>query len=437
MAELPPLTKILFQSTPDAVILPKTVEDVQRIYQLANETKVPITLRSGGTAGFGGAISYKKGIVVDGKGIESEIFVEPIEQSVTSSPSMIFSDMQRILKLQGFSLCVFPSSYHSATIGGWISHGGYGVGSSQYGGALEQILALDVVLPNGEVKTYTEKEDLSLLVGSNGTLGMITNIKLKMKFDIPLKQWGCTFDSPTELMQGLKELAELKPFSVWFFDPAHVMQFNDSFGFALPYRYVAIVSKEISYEEEENKFHSSFNNAIRKAGGQILDKRYISDVWDYRFKTFTMLKDYEDFLVSEVILPIETSAKYVQKLKTKFSKNLHVEGELISDSHYSLLLFMPLEERVSSLKRTILYLKLMGATLKGLKYGGYPYSTGMWFASYYHKIYGKEQFKRYKEFKKSVDANNIGNPGKVISPKLRIFPIISMKTAIKIASKLI
>lgn len=437
MAELPPLTKIMFQSTPDAVILPRTIEDVQRIYQLANETSVPITLRSGGTAGFGGAITYKKGIVVDGKGIESEIFVEPLEQSVTSSPSMIFSDMQRILNLQGFSLCAYPSSYNSATIGGWISHGGYGVGSSQYGGALDQILELDVVLPNGEVKKYTEKEDISLFVGSNGTLGMITNIKLKIKFDIPLKQWGCTFDSPIELMKGLEEIAKLKPFSVWFFDPAHVMQFNDSFGFALPYRYVAIVSKEISYEEEEIKFHSSFNQAIRKAGGQILDKRYISNIWEYRFKTFSMLKNYEDFLVSEVILPFETSAKYVQKLKARFNKDIHLEGEMISDSHYSLLLFMPLPEKVSSLKRTILYIRLMGATLKGLKYGGYPYSTGMWFASYYHKIYGKEQLKRYKEFKKTVDVNNIANPGKVISPRLRVFPIMSMKTAIKLVSRLL
>ncbi|MEE9410897.1 MAG: FAD-binding oxidoreductase, partial [Candidatus Heimdallarchaeota archaeon] len=178
MAELPSLTKILYKNIPDAVILPRNTEDIQKIYQIANENNVSITPRSGGTAGFGGAITYKKGIVVDCKGIESELYIDPLEQTVTASPSIIFSDLQRQLKQQGFSLCAFPSSYYSATIGGWIAHGGFGVGSSQYGGALDQIVNLEVVLPNGELKIYDKSENLALFVGSHGTLGIITKISL-------------------------------------------------------------------------------------------------------------------------------------------------------------------------------------------------------------------------------------------------------------------
>ena len=177
LADLPSLTRLFYNSFPDAVVLPTSVDETKKLYELATENNVPITPRSGGTAGFGGSITYKKGIIVDVKGLESELLIEPFDQSVLVSPSTVISELQRKLKLQGFSLCSYPSSFHSATIGGWIAHGGYGVGSAQYGGALDQILALEVVLPTGEARKLTEKEDITLFVGSNGTLGIITRIQ--------------------------------------------------------------------------------------------------------------------------------------------------------------------------------------------------------------------------------------------------------------------
>ena len=435
MSKLPNLTKLLFNSTPDGIILPRNAEDIRRIYNLATETKTPIIPRSGGTTGFGGSIPFNKGLVIDCKGLDREILIEPIDQTVTTSPSIIFSELQKKLKLQGFSLCSYPSSYYSATVGGWISHGGHGIGSIKYGSVVDQIAEIQVVLPNGEIHSFYEKENISLFFGSNGTLGIITEIKLKIKFDIPLKQFGCTFDSPVELMKGLKELQEVDPFSVWFLNPSQVSAFNDSFGYNLPHSYVTIISKEISYNEEELAFSVNFNNTIRKAGGQILDKRYIKDIWDFRFKTFALLKEYPDFLISEVILPIETSAKYLRKLTGLFEGSLRVEGELISNTHYSLLLYLPIEEPISDFKKTFLMLKINKHILKSKKIGGSPYSTGLWFAGYYSQIYGKEMYKHYKNFKKKIDPKNISNPGKVCSPKMRFFPLLNLKFVIRMASE--
>ncbi|MHA1954591.1 MAG: FAD-binding oxidoreductase [Candidatus Heimdallarchaeaceae archaeon] len=435
LADLPPLTRLFYNSTADAVVLPSTTDEVKKLFELATENKIPITPRSGGTAGLGGCVTYKKGIIVDVKGLESELLIEPFDQSVLVSPSTVISELQRQLNLQGFSLCSYPSSFHSATIGGWIAHGGYGVGSAKFGGALDQILALDVVLPTGEIKKFTKKEDIELFVGSNGTLGIITRIQLKIKFDIPLKQFGCTFDSPLQLAKGLKEISESDPYSIWFFNPKHVEEINKSFGYSLPERYVIIVTKEISYEEEENEFNLSFNQIIRNAGGQILDRRYITNIWSFRFKTFAMLKEYEDYLTNEIILPIETSSKYLQKLSSKIEGQIHLEGEMIGKTHYSLLMFLYFEEKLSPFKKLLINLKLYKNVLKGIRVKGYPYSTGLWFSGYYQTIFGKEQYKKYKEFKKEVDPRGISNPGKVVSPRLRFFPLISLKTALKLASR--
>ena len=437
VSELPSLTKLLFNNIPDGIILPNTAEDVQKIFELANETKTPIVPRSNGTTGFGGCIPYNKGLVVDCKGLKREILIEPIDQTVTTHPGIIFADLQKKLKLQGFSLCSYPSSYHSATIGGWISHGGHGIGSIQYGSALDQIAEIEVVLPNGEKIRYAEKDNIAMFFGSNGTLGIITEVKLKIKFDIPLKQFGCIFDSPVELMKGLKELQQVHPFSVWFFNPAQVSAFNDTFGYNLPRSYVAIVSKEISFEEEEHEFNLNFNNTIRKAGGQILDKRYIRDIWDFRFKTFAILREQPDFLVSEVVLPIDTSSKYLKRLASTFEGILRFEGELISDDYYAVLLYLPIKEQIGDFKKSMLLLKLNKLVLKSKRLGGFPYSTGLWFAGYYSDIYGKEQYKKFKEFKKKVDPKNISNPGKVLSPKFKFLPLLSLKFVIRLMSELV
>jgi len=437
MSDLPSLTKIFFKNTPDAIILPKTVDEVQKLYELATENKVAITPRSGGTTGFGGSVTYNKGIILDVKGLESETLIEPIDQSVTVSPSIIFSELQRYLKLNGFSLCSFPSSFYSATVGGWIAHGGYGIGSAKYGGALEQILSLEVVLPTGKLVEYTEREDIELYVGSNGTLGLITKIKLKIKFDIPLKHFACTFDSPQQLVVGLKELSSVDPYAVWFFNPKHVEELNEAYGYTLPDRYLVILTKEISFEEEESEFHTLFNQAIRRAEGEILDKRYTANIFDIRFQTLSILKNYKDFLINEVILPVEKSGKYLQKLISSFNGLLHLEGELIGDSHYALLMYLYFEEEQSQLNKLLHNLKMYKNVVKGIKANGYPYSTGLWYAGYYPAIYGKSQYKKYKDFKKVVDPKNISNPGKVISPRFRIFPLIKLKTAFKIACRFV
>jgi hypothetical protein len=436
MADLPKPVKIFFGNVPDGVIKVRTKEDMKKIYEVANETKTPITQRGGGTAGFGGSVPYNKGIVTDMKGLEFHYLVDPLELTVTTSPSVVFSDLQRQLKLEGFSLCAYPSSFHSATVGGWIAHGGYGVGSIQYGGAKEQIAALEVVLPTGEIKRYTEESDISLFVGSHGTLGAITEVALRIKFDIPLKHQGCTFDSPAELLNGLKHLAEIEPFSIWFLNPDHVALFNELFGYNLPRSYLAIISKEVSFEEEEQEFNTLFNNAIRSSGGQILDRRYIKDIWDFRFKGFTLIGNSPDFLVSEVILPIETSEKYFRRLVSKFKGKIHLEGEMISSTHYALLIYLLFEEKISDIKKTILNLRLYNVTTKRTRAKGKPYSTGLWFSGYYSSIYGKEQYKRYLEFKKKVDPKNISNPGKVLSPRIRFLPLVKLKPIVKLASKM-
>lgn len=432
---LPSITKLVVSNIPDGVVLIKEIEDIVKVFQIANEEKIPVIPRLGATSGFGGCLPYKKGVVVDLKGLKQEFIVDPGDLSVTVSSPYVFSDLQRSLNMQGFSLCSYPSSLYSGTIGGWFAQDGSGIGALKYGGSLDQVKEIEVVLPTGEIKNFSDENKLSLFAGSQGTLGIITKLKLSVKFNTPLSYKACTYDSAKDLVVGLKSLNNLDIFSVWVMNPKQVALLNSTSDYTLPERYLVIVSKEVNYKEEESEFYANFNQTIRENKGQILDDRYVKDIWEHRFRTFSLLKNTKTFLFGEAVIPIDKSDQYIKKIETFFNNQIQIEGTMISPEKLSLLYFIKEKDEISDIKTAMLFMKFYKIMKKAVKYKGYPYTTGLWFSGYYKHIYGNEQLLSYKAYKKSVDPKKICNPGKVISPRLKIFPLLKLKTALKLASE--
>ena len=180
---------------PDGILGVRTEEELMKLYEVATEENIPLIIRGSSSGDVGGAVPSENGIVVDLKHLNTSPIVEPIEQKMITGASIDFKDIQSVAILNGFSLCCYPSNLYSATPGGWVAQGGYGLGSLRYGSALDQIIELEVILPNGEKKIFAEKDDFKLFFGSHGTLGVITNITLKLKFDTPLNHHGCTYDN--------------------------------------------------------------------------------------------------------------------------------------------------------------------------------------------------------------------------------------------------
>lgn len=177
------------QSIPiaDVVVYPETTKQVSEILKLANNNKIPVTPYGSGSSGMGGNIPELGGIILDVKKLNK--IVEINDKSLMASVQAGVSswEYEDELERNGFTSGHIPASIFCATIGGFIALRGAGRLSTGYGKMEDMVLALEVVLPDGEIintkpfPAHATGPDLKqLFIGSEGTLGVITKAILKI-----------------------------------------------------------------------------------------------------------------------------------------------------------------------------------------------------------------------------------------------------------------
>ncbi len=176
------------RGTPDCVVRPQDTEQVSRIMRFANEHDIPVTARGAGTGLAGGAVALEGGIVLDLSGMDRILDIDIKNLQVAVEPGIIHSKLNEALEAEGFFFPPDPGSSAMCTIGGLIANNGSGMRSVKYGTTKSYVLDLEVVMADGSVihtgsKTLKSSAgyDLTrLMVGSEGTLGVITKAVLKI-----------------------------------------------------------------------------------------------------------------------------------------------------------------------------------------------------------------------------------------------------------------
>jgi glycolate oxidase len=178
----------IYRSLPDAVAIPINTEEVVKIVKLANEYEVPLVPRGGGTGLCGAAVAIHGGVIIDMQRMAKIKEVRPESLYCVVEPGVVYDDLNRALKPHGFTFPTAPGSGEACTLGGMVALNASGMRAIKYGATRDYVLALEVVLPSGEVcrcGTHTLKNSSGyqlekLFVGSEGTLGIITEITLKI-----------------------------------------------------------------------------------------------------------------------------------------------------------------------------------------------------------------------------------------------------------------
>jgi glycolate oxidase len=157
--------------------------------RLCNEAMVPVTVRGGGSGLAGGALPVEGGLVLSMKRMDKIIHIDERNFQVTVEPGIITENLQNILKDKGLFYPVDPSSKGWSFIGGNVNTNAGGPRAVKYGVVKDHVLNLQVVLANGDMiwtgsntlKNSTGYNLTQLLVGSEGTLGVVTQIVLKLQ----------------------------------------------------------------------------------------------------------------------------------------------------------------------------------------------------------------------------------------------------------------
>jgi glycolate oxidase len=173
--------------SPDAVVFPTTTEQVVGMTKLAAERKIPVVPRGAGTGLSGGAVVTQGGIVVSLARMKKILEIDLENRRARVQPGVVNTDLTLAVADDGYYFAPDPSSQKACTIGGNVAENSGGPHTLAYGVTTNHVLALEVVLPDGEVirtgaKCWdTPGYDLTgLQVGSEGTLGIVTEATVRL-----------------------------------------------------------------------------------------------------------------------------------------------------------------------------------------------------------------------------------------------------------------
>ncbi len=176
---------------PDVVVKPASTAEIAAIMKLADQERIPVTPRGAGSGLSGGAVPLYGGIVLSLERMNRILEIDRLNMTITVESGVITNDINEAVKEYGLFYAGYPMSTETCFIGGNVAENAGGGRAIKYGVTGRYVLGLEVVLPTGEVvrwggkrvKDVTGYDLIHLLVGSEGTLGIVTQIILKL---IPL-----------------------------------------------------------------------------------------------------------------------------------------------------------------------------------------------------------------------------------------------------------
>ncbi len=234
-----------FMYMPDMVIFPEFIKEVVEIVNYARETKTPIVPRGAGTSVIGAVLARNGGIVVDFTRMDEVKEVKPDDLVAVVEPGVVLDKLNAELAKYGLFFPPDPGSSSVCTIGGMICTNASGIRAAKYGTTRSWVLGLEVVLANGKVlktgwpviKQSTGYDLTQLFIGSEGTLGVVTEAVLKLS---PIPPYRATiamsFDELSRAGRAVTAiiLAGIKPAAMELMDKACLGVVNEVFKLGLP-----------------------------------------------------------------------------------------------------------------------------------------------------------------------------------------------------------
>jgi glycolate oxidase len=176
------------KATPEVVVKVTSAEQVSHILKLAQRERIPVTPRGAGYGLSGGAVATLGGIVLSTEKMNRVLEIDKENLMVTVEPGLITGDLHRAVEAEGLFYPPDPASLDSCSIGGNVAEGAGGPRAVKYGTTKDYVCGLEAVLPSGKiitnggkvVKNVTGYNLIQLLIGSEGTLAIVTKIILRL-----------------------------------------------------------------------------------------------------------------------------------------------------------------------------------------------------------------------------------------------------------------
>lgn len=420
----------------EVVVKPQTVEQVAAIAKLCNDHKIPLTTRGAGTGLSGGALPVKGGVLLSMEKFDKILEIDERNLQATVEPCVINYIFQEEVKKLGLFYPPDPASWGSCSLGGNVAHSSGGPKAVKYGTTRDYVLNLQVVLPSGDViwtgantlKYSTGYNLTHLMVGSEGTLGIITKIVFKL---IPLPKHDLLmlvpFTSAEKACKAVGEVfkAGITPSAMEFMERDAIdwsINYSGDVNFTIQPEWQALLLVEVDGNNMDVLMSDcEVISAVMQSNDcdEILfaeSTEQKNALWKIRRKVGEAVKSNSIYKEEDTVVPraeLPALLKGVKDIGKKYGfksvcyghagdGNLHVniiKGELSDDSWN--------KDLPHGITEIFELCKSLGGTISG------EHGIGLVQKKYLPIVFPAYQLELMKNIKKVFDPNYILNPGKI------------------------
>ncbi|MDY7223262.1 glycolate oxidase subunit GlcD [Halalkalibacterium halodurans] len=433
-----------FQALPDAVVSPRNTKEVAEIVKICNEYNIPIVPRGSGTNLCAGTCPTEGGIVLLFKHMNSILEIDEENLTVTVQPGVITLDMIRAVEEKGLFYPPDPSSLKISTMGGNINENSGGLRGLKYGVTGDYVLALEVVLANGEVirtggklaKDVAGYDLTRLMVGSEGTLGIVTEATCKLIPKPESKQTMLALYQDIEAAaQTVSSIIANKviPTTLEFLDQPtlKVVEAHAQIGLPTDVQAVLLIEQDGPSEvvkREMEKMHALCDQgqaisvqiaesedeaeALRTARRSALSALA-------RLKPTTILED-----ATVPRSEIANMVKVINEIAEKYELTICTFGHAGDGNlHPTCLTDIRNHEEIERVEKAFAEIFEKAIALGGTITG--EHGVGVMKAPYLERKLGEAGMAAMKAIKEALDPNHIMNPGKVFAKDCRKRVVVS------------
>lgn len=424
------------QYMPDYVVQVLSTEDVQNVVKLADKYVVPIYARGASTSLSGGALPVKGGIVVDFSQWNDEFEIYPDDLIIKTRPGVITGKIHALAEKHNLMYPPDPSSSVVCTIGGNLAENAGGPRGIKYGVTKDYVIGLEVVMADGEVirtggqtiKNVTGYDLTKLLIGSEGTLGIITEATLRLiPKPLDTKTAMVIFDDLYTAGKSISKIltSGVRPSKMEILDHNALNKVEDYAGLDLPRDAAAILLIEVDGNPENlGDELDTIKKALKEIdveNVEIAESKEAEDkLWQVRKLVSPAVVESGYTKISEdatvPLSKIPEMFKKIDEIKTKYDLNIVVFGHAGDGNlHPTINTNMRDENEVrkteDAVEEIFNYAIELGGTLSG------EHGIGIMKKAFIKKEMGEAGVRYQQMIKKALDSKNILNPGKIFPEK--------------------
>jgi len=417
---------------PDVVVQPLSAEEISALVKLCNRHRIPVYPRGSATSLSGGPLPVEGGMVIDMSQMKNKLLIDRENMLAIVSPGVITGDIHKKAEEAGLFYPPDPSSSHVSTIGGNILENSSGPKGLKYGTTKEYVIGLEVVTPLGDiirtggktVKNVTGYDLTRLIVGSEGTLGIVTEVILRLIPKPPArKTLLAAFDRVEDSGHAITKILSsgILPAAMELMDNACIRAVEEYSPCGLPVDKEAIVIIEVDgHPAAIAEEIVQCEQICRDQGASLVqvaqNETEREAIWKARKMVSPAITKMGPTKISEdATVPrsqIPAMMRKLREIREKYRLNLVVFGHAGDGNlHPNIITDKRNKEEMKRVEDAIGEIFEAALSLGGTLSG--EHGIGTLKAPYMELELGPAGLAMMRKIKESWDPNNIMNPGKI------------------------